>query len=459
MPEVKAPDRTVGFGEKLFWTGIVLVVYLIMTEIPLFGVRTSGTTDPFFYMRMIFASARGTLMELGIQPIVTSGMILQLLAGSGVINVDFSNTDDRAIFSSATKFFSLLMTGFLAIVYLGGGYYGQISLPISIVIFLQLMFAGALIILLDELLQKGWGIGSGMSLFIAAGVSQRIIWNIFCPIPDLRAGGDQMSWGALIAYIQLLLSGANPLNSFITRSLPDAPTMLGLLATIAVFVIVIYLQGLRVEIPISHARFRGFRGRHPVKFFYVSNIPVILVTSLFMDIYFVSQIITSRFNPDGTNFFLNLLGRFDGGTPIGGLSYYITAPTTFTAFLADPLRGLIYALLMILCSVIFSVIWVEVGGLGPDAVAKQLVDAGMQIPGFRRSQRTIKQILERYISTVTILGALTVGAIAAVANFFGVFGTGMGVLLTVGILYQYYEILVKEQLMSTYPMLGRVFGE
>ncbi|MHA2408422.1 MAG: preprotein translocase subunit SecY, partial [Candidatus Ranarchaeia archaeon] len=97
MPEVKAPTRRISFNEKLVWTGLVLVIYLVMTEIPLYGAVTSGVGDPYFYLRVIFASNRGSLMELGIQPIVTAGMIIQLLAGSGMIGVDYSNPNDRAL--------------------------------------------------------------------------------------------------------------------------------------------------------------------------------------------------------------------------------------------------------------------------------------------------------------------------------------------------------------------------
>lgn len=42
-------------------------------------------------------------MELGITPIVTSGMIMQLLAGAQLIDVDFSLKDDRALFGGAQK--------------------------------------------------------------------------------------------------------------------------------------------------------------------------------------------------------------------------------------------------------------------------------------------------------------------------------------------------------------------
>jgi preprotein translocase subunit SecY len=109
-------------------------------------------------------------------------------------------------------------------------------------------------------------------------------------------------------------------------------------------------------------------------------------------------------------------------------------------------------------SIIFSLTWLQVGGLGPSTVAKQLVDAGMQIPGFRRSEKPIEQVLKRYIPTVTILGGAIVGLIASIADFFGVFGTGMGVLLSVGILYQYYQLLVQERVSEMYPAIRRFLG-
>ena len=130
-PEVSPPDRKVSFNEKLFWTAIALVIYLIMTEVPLYKVGLGGGLE-LEYLRVIFASNRGSLMELGIGPIVTAGLILQLLAGSGIISVDFGNTEDRALFTTATKIFSLLMTGFQASAYIIGGVYGSLDPRISI---------------------------------------------------------------------------------------------------------------------------------------------------------------------------------------------------------------------------------------------------------------------------------------------------------------------------------------
>ncbi len=459
-PEVKPPERKIGFNEKLFWTGLALALYLIMTEVPLYGLSvTTAEGDPFLYLRVIFASHRGSLMELGIGPIVTAGLILQLLAGSGMIGCDMSNPDDRMLFTTASKIFSFILIGVQAFAYIIGGVYGVLAPQAAVLVFLQLLIAGLVLMLLDEMLQKGWGFGSGISLFILGGVAQTVMWDTFAATPTWLHQ-DQKSWGAIVALVQTALSGG-PLGSVFIRE-SQLPSILGLLTTVAVFFIVIYIEGVRVELPISYAGYRGYRGRYPIKLLYVSNLPVIFASALFANVYFISQLVWNSYNPNNSNVWLNLLGQYQRGdsgpVPIGGLVYYVISPRSLTDVAADPIRALAYTGILVSFSIIFSLTWLEVGGLGPSTVAKQLVDSGMQIPGFRRSEKPIEQVLKRYIPTVTILGGAIVGLIASVADFFGVFGTGMGVLLSVGILYQYYQILVQERVSEMYPALRRFFG-
>jgi len=458
MPEVGSPERKVGFNEKLFWTGIALALYLIMVEVPLYGI-TATSLGELTYLRVIFASNRGSLMELGIGPIVTAGLILQLLAGSGMIACDFTNPEDRAAFTTASKVFSIIMTGVQASAYLIGGVYGDQPPFTATAIFVQLLFAGIILMLLDEMLQKGWGFGSGISLFILAGVTKGILWDSLAPTPPVA---DGLSYGAFVASFQTLSSGQSLWNVFLRSG--NLPSLVGFITTISVFIIVIYVEGVRVELPVSYARYRGFRGRYPIKLLYVSNLPVIFASALFANVYFFSQLLWNSYNRDGTNFWLNLLGQFTVGEsgqpqPSGGLVYFVTPPRTLQDMMVDPARAAIYAGILIAFCIVFSLTWLEVGGLGPRTVAKQLVDSGMQIPGFRRSGRPIELILKRYIPVVAVLGGFIVGLIASTADFFGVFGTGMGVLLSVGIIYQYYQILVQERAAEMYPAFRRVFGE
>jgi protein transport protein SEC61 subunit alpha len=88
---------------QLLWTTITLFIFLVCCQIPLYGIQTSKSSDPFYWMRVILASNRGTLMELGISPIVTSGLVMQLAAGSRLIEVNQQVKEDRALFSGAQK--------------------------------------------------------------------------------------------------------------------------------------------------------------------------------------------------------------------------------------------------------------------------------------------------------------------------------------------------------------------
>ena len=105
------------FREKFLWTAITLFIFLVCCQIPIYGVQSAKSSDPFYWMRVILASNRGTLMELGISPIVTSGLVMQLLAGSRIIEVDYNVKEDRALFNGAQKLFGILITVGEAIAY------------------------------------------------------------------------------------------------------------------------------------------------------------------------------------------------------------------------------------------------------------------------------------------------------------------------------------------------------
>lgn len=483
IPEIKAPERKVRFNEKLFWTALVLVVFLVMSEVPLFGL-TPGAGQDLAPLRVIFASTRGTLMELGIGPIVTGGLILQLLIGSNMIEADMGNPEDRGLFTTANKVFAIILTGVQATAYIIGGMYGSLSGTASILIFLQLLAAGIIVLLMDELVQKGWGFGSGISLFIMAGVAQKVALDCFYASPSVDNFGSS---GVFVALAQSLSSGKNLLGLFqrLPTYVPSGsptgttpilnlygtqyPSIIGFFATVAAFLVVIYFEGVRVELPLSYAGYKGYRSKYPIKMLYVSNLPVIFASALFANVYFFSQLLWNSYNsnPANHNFWLNLLGTYiqnpasttTSYVPSGGLVYYVTAPRNMIQVGTDPVQAFGYLGILVVFCVIFSLTWLEVGGLGPATVAQQLVDSGMQIPGYRRSGKAVESILKRYIPAVTVIGGIIVGLIAGLTDFFGVYGSGMGILLSVGIIYQYYETLMQERAAEMYPAFRRIFGE
>merc|ERR1712178_209853 len=276
-------------GEKILWTAISLFVFLVCCQIPLYGIMTNKSADPFYWMRVILASNRGTLMELGISPIVTSGMVMQLLAGSKLIEVDQSLKEDRMLFSGAQKLFGMVITMGEAVAYVVSGMYGDVKdlgAGNAILIIIQLFFAGVIVIVLDELLQKGYGLGSGISLFIATNICETIIWKAFSPTTINSGRGTEFE-GAVIALFHLMITRNNKVaalkEAFYRQNLPN---ITNLMATVLVFCIVIYFQGFRVDLPIKSQKQRGQQGSYPIKLFYTSNIPIILQTALVSNLYF-----------------------------------------------------------------------------------------------------------------------------------------------------------------------------
>ena len=454
IPQIPKPKKKLTLQTRLLWSGLALLIYMIMGQTPLFGA-TTPEFDFLAFARVIFASQQGTLVELGIGPIVTSGLLMQLLRGSEILKFDFKKPEERGIFQTATKMVTYIVIVAESSVY-GIAVYGPGIAEPSIMYILigQLMAASIIIMLLDELIQKGWGLGSGISLFIMAGVTQQILWSLFSPLP----AGDGGTIG-IIPYIgQSIMEG--DLSNIFFRS-NQLPSIFGLLLTGAILSILVYTQGMKIEIPIVSTKYRGFSAVYPIKLMYVSNIPVILASALTANAIFMGQMLWANLNPQNNNAIMNILMQFDPtspSTPIGGLVYYITPPRGLDIVALDPMRAVGYVIFMIIIVVIFGKLWVELGGLSPKSAAKNLLDADVQIPGFRRSNQPIEALLNKYIPSVTLLGSMILGLLAGVSDVLGVFGTGIGILLMVDILINYYNQLVKEQVEIVMPRLGALLG-
>merc|ERR1711970_101735 len=303
-------DKTRSFRERVLWTAVTLFIFLVCCQIPLYGIRTNSSSDPFYWMRVILASNRGTLMELGISPIVTSGLVMQLLAGSKIIEVDQGMKSDRELFQGAQKLFGMIITIGEALAYVLSGMYGEIKelgATNAILIILQLFIAGVIVIILDELLQKGYGLGSGISLFIATNICETIVWKAFSPTTINTGRGTEFE-GAVIALFHLLLTRTDKVRAlkeaFYRQNLPN---ITNLMSTVLIFLGVIYFQGFRVDLPVRSKRNRGMVSNYPIKLFYTSNMPIILQSALVSNMYFISQLLYKRY---GGNFLVQLLGRW-----------------------------------------------------------------------------------------------------------------------------------------------------
>jgi len=454
IPQVPKPKKKLSLQVRLAWCGLALFIYMIMSQTPLYGATTPAF-DFLAFARVIFASQQGTLVELGIGPIVTAGLLMQLLKGSEIFKLDFKKPEDRSLFQTATKLVTYIVIVAESALY-GISVYGP-GLPspeAGYILIGQLMAASVIIMLLDELIQKGWGLGSGISLFIMAGVTQQILWSLFSPIP----AGDGGTVG-VIPYLGTSLVQGDILDVLFRSN--QLPSIFGLFLTAGILLILVYTQGIKVEIPIISTKYRGFSAVYPIKMMYVSNIPVILASALTANAVFMGQLFWANYNPGNNNAFMNFIAMFDPtspSTPIGGILYYITPPRGLDVAALDPIRAVVYVLFMIGIVVLFGRLWVELGGLSAKTAAKNLLDADVQVPGFRRSNQPVENLLQKYIPSVTIIGSMILGVLAGASDVLGVFGSGIGMLLMVDILINYYNLLIKEQVEIIMPRLGALLG-
>lgn len=441
FPTIKKPAPKPTLYQRIAWTGIILVLYLIMSNIPLYGIPEQNLQSQFTLQQIIFASSAGTLMELGIGPIVTAGLILQVLVGAKILNMDLTNPEDRRKFTAAQKSLAVLFGIFEATMFvLGNRYWAGTGITPTmldrILVIAQLSLAAFLVILMDEMLQKGWGIGSAISLFILAGVAQSVMWSLLGFVPGIAA-----NYGLIPA----LISDA---NIFLIARPNGFPDLTGLFATLFIILLLVYAQAMRVEIPVTSQRLRGIRSKVPLQFIYVTNIPILLVGIFVADLQLIQGIIADFAGVDSRIYQI-----------YSNIVYYISPPRGIVIALQDLTRTLIYAISWTIMSVIFGYLWVEIAGLNPRDQAEKLIKSGLEVPGMRRNPKILENILSRYIYPLTLLSSLIVAAITIVADIFGAYGTGTGILLAVGIINQYYTMISYERALETYPLLRRLLGE
>ncbi|MFH1294709.1 MAG: hypothetical protein ABIH90_02085, partial [Candidatus Aenigmatarchaeota archaeon] len=260
---------------------------------------------------------------------------------------------------------------------------------------------------------------------------------------------------------------------------------------------------IKVEIPLAFGSVRGFGRRWPLKFLYTSNIPVILTGALLANFRLIAQSLSDQG--------VTILGTFDtNGQTTGGLAYFLSVPanqalqgmmisigfffligvivahftkkkTWMVSLMLSVLGGILwylvmvstgltglavieaidilrlftYALFMMAGSVVFSIFWTMTSGMDAHSVADQIHSTGMQIPGFRRDIRIIERVLDRYIPALTVLGGLSVGFLAAFADFTHAIGSGTGILLSTMIVYQLYEEIATQHAEDMHPALRR----
>ncbi|MEK6910756.1 MAG: preprotein translocase subunit SecY [Nanoarchaeota archaeon] len=447
LPEVKHPvEKKLSFNVKLKWTLIVLVSFFILANISLYGLAANSLAR-FEYLAIILGTDFGSIISLGIGPIVMSSIILQLLVGAGLLNIDTNTEAGKKFFQGLQKVGVYLFIIFEAMVYvLMGGL--QASPGLAGIVIFQLILGGLTVMLMDEVSTK-WGFGSGVSLFILAGVSWRLFAGLFQFIGPTGENclvdfSNTPCAGKILVIIQSLINGA-------PRELMLA--VLTIVVTALIFLIVVWAQSLKVEIPLSYDRMRGFNIKWPLAFFYASNLPVILVAALLANIQLFGTLLENWLTHP------TILGGFSNGAPVSGLAYWLSSSNLVEAIVRGSLQTsqifqfFSYLIFFMVFSAVFAVFWVKTASMDEASQAKKIMASGLQIPGFRKDQRVLESILGRYILPLTIMGGLAIGLLAAITDSLGALTSGTAILLAIMIAYQFYQNIAQQHAVDMHPAM------
>ncbi len=467
IPEVKSPDeKKVGFNVKLKWTLIILGAFFILANIPLYGL-SQNALERFEYLAIILGTDFGSIISLGIGPIVMASIILQLLTGAGIINIDTTTSEGKKFFQGIQKLLVFFFIIFEAMIYVF--MQGLQAMPgFAPLLIFQLILGGLVIFYMDELSNK-WGFGSGVSLFIAAGVSWRLITSAFQFV-------NQQGRNCLLDFNNVACSGKVLvlIQSIINKyPLEFWSALLSIVATIMIFLLVVWAQSLKVEIPLSFGRIRGYNIKWPLSFFYASVIPVILTAALVANLQLFGSLVENAAASciEGTctglakfASYFGFLGSFVNGQPVSGLSFWLGSTNILELLIRGGLlpehllQAVTHTLFFMFFSTIFAVFWVKTSGMDAKAQAHKISSSGLQVAGFRQDERILESILDRYIMPLTIMGGLAIGFLASITNLLGALVSGTAILLVIMIMFQLYQNIAQKHEMDINPSMKKFFG-
>lgn len=464
IPEIRRPEGKLDFGAKAKWTLVVLGLFFVLANIPLFGI-SNNALERFSYLAIVLGTDFGSIISLGVGPIVMASIILQLLTGSGILGIDTTTEEGKKFFQGVQKLLVFFFIIFEAMVYvLMKGLEAQAGF--AYVVILQLVLGGFAIFYMDELMVK-WGLGSGVSLFIGAGISWRIMSSAFQFIDQqgkncLLSFGTTPCSGKVLVILQSLSQG---------YSTEFWSAIAALVATGVIFLAVVWAQSLKVEIPLSFGRVRGYGVNWPLAFFYTSVIPVILTAALIANIQLFGGMLENAALPCTTAgactglakfaSYFGFLGHFSQGQAVSGFAFWIGSTNILDLIIRGGfstiylIQGISHILFFALFSTIFAMFWVKTSGQDAKSQAHQIASSGLQVSGFRQDERVLESILDRYIMPLTIMGGIAIGLLAASTDVLGALVSGTAILLVIMIMFQFYQNIAKEHQLGMFPAMRK----
>ena len=449
IPEVTPPEeKKLAFNVKLKWTLIVLAAFFILANVPLYALSVNAL-ERFKYLAIILGTDFGSIISLGIGPIVMASIILQLLTGAGIINIETNTVEGKKFFQGLQKLLVLFFIIFEASVYVLMNGLQAVPGYTGLVIF-QLILGGLVIFYMNELCEK-WGFGSGVSLFIGAGVSWRLVTSALQFV-------DQQGANCLIDFANTPCSGK---ILVLIQSLmqKDTITFLSALAvlviTALIFLLVVWTQSLKVESPLSYGRIRGYGIKWPLSFFYANVIPVILTAALIANLQLFGGLLENWLGH------ATILGHFIDGQAVSGLSFWLGSTNILDLAIKGGLlpqyllQGLVHTVAFTFLCTVFSIFWVKSSQMDAKSQASKIAASGLQVAGFRQDIRILESILDRYVMPLTVMGGIAIGLLASFTNLLGALVSGTAILLVIMIMFQFYQSIAQQHMTDMNPAMRK----
>ena len=373
-----------------------------------------------------------------------ASIILQLLVGSKILDIDTSSPEGKRFFQGLQKLLVFFFIIFEAMIYVLMNGLAAVPGYAPLLIF-QLVLGGIAILFMDEVCTK-WGFGSGISLFIAAGVGRRLITASF---GFIGPQGNFQASGKVIALIVSLINGDSQ-GSLLALAM--------IISTIVLFLVVVWAQSLKIEIPLSYDRLRGYSMKWPLQFFYASVIPVILTSALIANLQLFGGLLQNWIGH------ATILGDIQNGRPVSGFLYWVTPINVVESLITGSasfkliMQLFSHMIFYMFFAALFSVFWVKTSGMEASNQAQNILNSGLQIPGFRKDKRVLETILARYVMPLTIMGGLAIGLLASLADALGSLIPGTSLLLGIMITFQFYQSISQQHAMDMNPALKKMMG-
>lgn len=436
----------------------------LFAQLPVYGASTV-TSDPIYFLRPVFAAERGTLLEFGVFPIVSSGLILQLLAGLKLIKVNLSTRTDRELFQSLQKVFSIFQYYVLTNLFIFAGYFGyNLSVWQIVWINLQLVGTGLLFTLVSEIIDKDYGFGSGALSFVTVNVSANFVNDIF----GFNSTKTTRGWEKNGALVNLFTSiRSKPFTNVILEAFTRnyLPNLTQFYVAVATLLGAIYLQNFRIELPIRSNKVRSVNNVYPIRLLYTGALPLLFSYVILFYVNVLGYgIVNIVFKNDPSHIAVKILGHyvstgFNSNYVIDKFSIlsFFSPSTSLISSILSPLKTLGFFVILLTTSTYFANHWSLISGSAPKDIAAQFKDQGILLSG--RRDISISKELSRVIPVAAVSGAAVLTLIAEAGEILGARGKGSAIIIAVGTAFSLLEIIATDFQQSGSQNFGSFFGQ